>query len=53
MANPLSNLVDNLAERIHKIKYGHHNKKRETCGIKYKNCGCCLECTNIKDDLIE
>ena len=53
MANPLSNLVDNLAERIHKIKYGHNNKKSETCGIKYKDCGCCLEYTNIKDDLIE
>ena len=53
MASSLSNLVDNLAEKIHKIKrkYGH-NKKHETCGIKYKDCECCLEYTNFKDDLI-
>ena len=38
MASSLSNLVNNLAEEIHKIKckYGHDNKKRETCGIKYQ-----------------
>ena len=44
-----SNLVDNLRDGIHKIKgkYRHDNKKIETCGIKYKNCGCCLECTNL------
>ena len=32
----LSNLVNNLAQEIHKIKfkYGHDNKKCETCGIK-------------------
>ena len=53
MANPLSNLADNLAEGIHKIKYGHDNKKREMSEIKYKDCGCCLEYTNIKDDLTE
>ena len=23
------------------------------CGINYKDCDCCLEYTNIKDDLIE
>ena len=23
------------------------------CGIKYKDCECCLEHTNIKNDLIE
>ena len=53
MASSLSNLVDNLAEKIHKIKckYGH-NKKHETCGIKYKDCECYLEYTNFKDDLI-
>ena len=28
-------------------------KKCETCGIKYKNCECCLEYTSVKDDLIE
>ena len=38
MASSLSNLVDNLAEKIHKNKseYGHDNKKCEECGIKNK-----------------
>ena len=27
-------------------------KKSKTSGIKYKDCECCLEYTNIKDDLI-
>ena len=27
-------------------------KKCETCGIKYKDCECCLEYTNVNDDLI-
>ena len=54
MASSISNPVDNLAEGIHKIKckYGHDNKKCETCGIKYKDCGCCLEYKNVKDNLI-
>ena len=53
MARPLSNLVDNLAEEIYKIKckYGHDNLKCETFGYKY--CECCLEYLNAKDDLIE
>ena len=43
MANPLSNLVNNLAEGIHKIKsnadikYGHNDNKCDTCEDKYKN----------------
>ena len=55
MTNPLSNLVNNLPDRIHKIKckYGNNAKKCETCGIKYKDCDCFLEYTNFKDDLIE
>ena len=42
MANSSSNLVNNLAEEIHKTKckYGHSEKKCETCGIKYKGCNC-------------
>ena len=38
MASSLSNHVNNLAERIHKInpKYGDYDKICETCGIKYK-----------------
>ena len=44
----LSNLVDNFAERVHyKYKYGHDNKKFETCGIKCKDCECCLEYINV------
>ena len=54
MASSSSNLVNNLSERIHRIKckFGHNNKnvKRE---IKYKYCDCFLEYTNVKDDLIE
>ena len=55
MASSLSNLVNNLSEGIHRIKckYGHDDKKCETCGIKYKHCDCFLEYTNFKDDLIE
>ena len=55
MASSLSNLVINLSEGIHKIKckYPHNDKKCETCRIKYKVCDCFLECTNVKDDLIE
>ena len=54
MASSPPNLVDNLAEVIHKIKCkcGIDNKKCETCGIKYKDCECYLEYTNVKDDLI-
>ena len=39
MANSLSNVVDNLAEEIHKIK----------C----KNCDCFLEYESVKDSLIK
>ena len=55
MASALSNLVNNLSERIHRIKckFGHDDKKCETCGIKYKDCDCFLEYMNYKDGLIE
>ena len=54
MISSLSNLVNKLVRRIHKIKckYGHENKKCETCRIKYKDCECWLEYTNVKNDLI-
>ena len=54
MASSLSNLVNNLSEGIHRIKckFGHDDKKFETCGIKYKHHDCFLEYTNFKDDLI-
>ena len=55
MTSSFSNLVNNLSEGIHriKLKYGHDNKKCQTCGIKYKYCDCLLEHANFKDDLIE
>ena len=36
-----------------KCKYGHDDKKCETCRIKYKGCECCLEYTIVKNNLIE
>ena len=55
MASLFSNLVNNFAEGIHKIKckYRNDNKKYETCGIKFKDCECCIEYTNVNNDLIE
>ena len=55
MASSLSNLVNNLSEGIDEIKwkYGHNDKKCETCGTTYEVCNCFLECTNFKDVLIE
>ena len=55
MASSLSCLANYLSEEIDKIKrkYGHNNKKYETCGIKYKYCNCFLEYKNLKDDSIE
>ena len=55
MASSLSNLVNIAAEGIHKIKckYRHDDKICENCGIKYKDCGCFLEYTIVKDKLIE
>ena len=55
MASSLSNLANNLFDGIRRIKckYGHDDKKCETCGIKYKHCHKFLEFTTFKDDLIE
>ena len=55
MASSFSNSINTLAEEIHKFKfkYGHDDKKCETCGIKYKDCKYCLEYAKVKDDLIE
>ena len=48
MANSLSNLVDNLAEEIHKIEcnYWHDNKKCEVCSE------CSLGYTKVENYLI-
>ena len=55
MASSLSNLINNLAEEIHKIqcKYRQGGKKYETCRIKQKDCDCFLEYTKFKDDLMK
>ena len=55
MASSLSNLANNLSERLHRIKckLGHDDRKCETCGMKYKCCDCFLEYANFEDDLIE
>ena len=54
-ASSLSNLVNDLSEGIHmvKFKFEHNYKKCETCGTKFTFCDCFLEYTNFKDDLIE
>ena len=55
MASSLSNLVNNLFERIRKIKckHRHDDKNCETCRIRYKYCDCFFEYTNFKEDLME
>ena len=55
IASSLSNLVNNLSDEIHRIKFkfGHDDKKCETCGVKCKYCNCFLEYKNFKDDSIE
>ena len=35
------------------IKFGQNNKKCKICGINQKDCQCCLEHKNFKDNLIE
>ena len=54
-ASSLSNLANNLSERIHRIKckYRHDDKKCETCGTEYKYFNCFLEYKIYKDNLIE
>ena len=55
MESSLSNLVNNVAQGIHKIKCKNErdDQKCETCGIKYKDCDCFLEHINFKNGLIE
>ena len=55
MASSSSNRVNNLSERIHRIKckFRHNDKKCETCWIKYKYCNLFLEYINFTDNLIE
>ena len=55
MVSLLSNLVDNLLMEFINLNVNMDiiRKKCETRGIKHKDCECCLEYTNIKDDLIQ
>ena len=55
MTRSLSNLVNYLAEGIHKFKckYKHDNKKCEICVIKYKDYDSFLKYTDFKNNLIE
>ena len=50
MASSLLNLVNNLSEGIHraKCKFGHNDKKCQTCRIKYKYCDCFLNIQTLK-----
>ena len=54
LTSSLSNLVNNLVDRIHKIKYKYRqdDKKHEAWRIRNEYCDCFLEYTNLKDDLI-
>ena len=56
MTSSLSNLADNVAEGIYRIKckYRDNDKKKQTnCGIKCKGYECFLEYTNFKNSLIK
>ena len=55
MVSSLLNLVNNLSERIHRIKckYRHDEKQFETWGFKYKYFDYFVEWTHFKDNQIE
>ena len=57
MTSSLSNLADNVAEGIYRIKckYRDNDKKKtkKNCGIKCKGYECFLEYTNFKNSLIK
>ena len=44
MASSLSNLINNLSEGTHRVKYKYvgDDKKCKACGIKYQHCDCFL-----------
>ena len=50
MASCLSNFINNLSEEIHRIKYkfGHDDKKCDTCWIEYKYCNFFLNTKMLK-----
>ena len=55
MESLLSNLVNNFSKGIQEVKckFGHEDKKCETCGITYKYFNFFLEYKNFNEDLIE
>ena len=55
MASSWLNLGSNLTEGIRRVKfkYGHDNKKCETCGSKYKNGECFLEYKNLRHNSVK
>ena len=55
MASSLSTPVNNLSERIQriKIKCEHDDKKCETCGTTYEVYDSFLKYKNFRDDLME
>ena len=54
MAYSLSNLFNNFAEGIHKMRCKYRDDiKNVKHGIKYKDCECCFKCANAKDNLID
>ena len=55
IASSLSNLANNLSERIQglKCKHDHDYKECETYGIKYKYCDYFLEYPSSEDDSAE
>ena len=55
MASSWLSLGSNLTEGIRRVKfkYGHDNKKCETCGSKYKNCECFLEYKNLRHNSVK
>ena len=55
MESSLSDLVNTFSETVHRIKckFGHDDKKCETCEIKYNYFECFREYINFENDLIE
>ena len=53
MASLLSNLLDNITEGIHvNANIDMMIKSEKRVELQYKDCKCCLEYTNVKNDLI-
>ena len=53
MVSSLSNLALISSKEFIKLNVNIGKILWNNWGIKYKSCGCFLECTNFKEDLIE